>query len=84
MKKLKYARIVAGKTMRESAFLLGVTEGPIVRWECGATSPSLDQAVALAAFYGCPLVDLVGDVPPGTSIPIEALSRMRGPRPPAA
>jgi len=46
--RLKEARLSAGKSQRDVATVLGVSESTISRWETGRTTPRTPTAVRLA------------------------------------
>lgn len=49
-------------TSRALAKELGVHEQIIYRWETDKHTPSLENAITLADFFGCTLDDLVGRI----------------------
>lgn len=52
---LRRARMLARKSIRDTAHALGVTEGAISQWELGMSSPSFQAIEALASFYEMPM-----------------------------
>ena len=59
---LRRARMLAGKSIKQVAGVLGVTEGAISQQELGLTNTDLDQLRALADFYGMPLETLLYEI----------------------
>ena len=52
---LKAARINAGKTQKDAANAIGVSNSAIVKWENGKTLPRADQLNNLCALYKVPV-----------------------------
>ncbi len=52
-KAIRAGRRRAGKTVREIAIALGVTERTYARWESGEVQPDGQNLVALADLFGC-------------------------------
>ena len=52
---LKAARINAGKTQKDAANAIGVSNSTIVKWENGKTLPRADQLNNLCARYKVPV-----------------------------
>ena len=52
---LKAARINAGKTQKDAANAIGVSNRTIVKWENGKTLPRADQLNNLCALYKVPV-----------------------------
>lgn len=57
----KEARVRAGMTQREAAEKLGITSAAISMWESGKNSPRFKRIKELAALYGVPVSDIMGD-----------------------
>lgn len=50
--KIRKLRLAAGKTQREIAAAVGVTERTYVRWEHGQNHPDALSLVRLAGYFG--------------------------------
>lgn len=57
----KEARVRAGLTQREAAEKLGITNAAISMWESGKNSPRFKRIKELAALYGVPVSEIMGD-----------------------
>ena len=49
----RQARLKAGKSVREIAEYMGVSDAAVYQWESGTYSPRMDKLIKLAKFYGC-------------------------------
>lgn len=56
---MRAARQKAGKTLREVATALGVSERTVMRWELNQTNPPADSVIRLARFLRRRAEDLV-------------------------
>lgn len=52
---LKAARVNAGKTQKEVAAMLGVSNTTVIAWETGKSSPRIDQMRRMCDIYGAPI-----------------------------
>lgn len=52
---LEAVRVNAGKTQKEWAKMIGVTNTTVVNWESGKTEPSLSQVRKMSEFSGIPI-----------------------------
>ena len=55
------ARISAGKTVKEVANYLGVSEAAVYQYDSGIYTPRPDKLVKLAKFYGCTVDELLSE-----------------------
>ena len=61
---LKRRRLTLGKTQREAALLVGVSQTTLARWELGDSNPTVRQVPRIARFLGMKparLADLLMD-----------------------
>jgi transcriptional regulator with XRE-family HTH domain len=49
---LKRRRLTLGKTQREAALLVGVSQTTLARWELGDSNPTVRQVPRIARFLG--------------------------------
>ena len=56
---MSYLRRERGLSQEEVAERIGVSRQAVAKWETGATTPDLENSIALAEFYGVTLDDLV-------------------------
>ena len=57
--KLKFLRLLRGKSAREVAETIGVSTILVLKWESEASKPKVDKLVALAEVYDVSLNDLM-------------------------
>lgn len=53
------ARKAAGKTQKQTADHLGITDSAVNQWEKGKTFPKTELLPKLAKFYGCTVDELL-------------------------
>ena len=61
--KLRTLRMKEGLSQEKVAELLGITQKAVSWWELGENWPNLTDIPILARLYGCPVADLVPDLP---------------------
>lgn len=57
-------RVIAGKSIKETARFMGVSTVAVWQWETGKYVPKIDKLVKLAKFYGCSIDDLLAETSP--------------------
>ena len=67
---LSYLRRERGLSQEEVAERIGVSRQAVAKWETGATTPDLENSIALAEFYGVTLDNLVKFDAKKSGIPI--------------
>ena len=60
---IRRRRVEAGLTQIEVAHVLGITNAGYNRIECGMVSVNTDRLFELATIFGCPIADLITEVP---------------------
>ena len=63
--RLRSLRETHGISQRDLAASLGVTPGAVAKWELCFTVPTVENLLALADLFGCPLDAIFGREPPG-------------------
>lgn len=67
---MSYLRRERGLSQEEVAERIGVSRQAVAKWETGATTPDLENSIALAEFYGVTLDNLVKFDAKKSGIPI--------------
>lgn len=63
--RIRTLREERGMSQRELAKRLNLTPGCVAKWELGLSAPTVENLLALADLFGCPLDAIFGREPPG-------------------